>query len=444
MDLFSAQTERLQHDTAPLAWRMRPKNLDEISGQQHLVGPGAILRNHILSGNLHSLILYGPSGVGKTTIAQIIAQTAGYQFVPLPAVSSGVADIRKIADQAKNDFSFYQKKTILFVDEIHRFNKGQQDVLLPYTEDGTLLLIGATTENPLYELNSALLSRMKLYTLNLLEDADIQAIIDRALGDKTDGLGAYGITLAAEALQAVLSASKGDARAALNILDSLYHACYQGEPLQVTLAMALPLTDQPLVKYDRQGDWHYDAISAFIKSVRGSDPDAAVYWLAVMLAGGEKPEFISRRLMILAAEDIGLADPQALTVVSAAAQIVHTIGMPEARIVLAEATLYLCLAPKSNTALGAIERASAMVRTQSKITVPPHIADGHHSKAGAMLQKGVGYRYPHDYGGYVAQTYLPEHMQGAKFYTGKANGAEKELLLKWRERKAKAGEKVEN
>jgi putative ATPase len=333
MDLFSLQTEHLKHDTAPLAWRMRPTTLDEISGQRHLVGPDAPLRRHILSGRLHSLVLFGPSGTGKTTIAQIIAQTAGYQFAPLPAVSSGVADIRKIADQARDDFHYYQKKTILFVDEIHRFNKGQQDVLLPYTEDGTLLLIGATTENPLYELNSALLSRMKLYVLNPLEDEDMETIIARALKNEEKGLGRYGVTLEPDALAAILAASKGDARTALNILDSLCQSYYQGQPLVITPDMACVLTDQPLVKYDRQGDWHYDAISAFIKSVRGSDPDAAVYWLAVMLAGGEKPEFISRRLQILAAEDIGLADPQALTVVNAAAETVHAIGMPEARIV---------------------------------------------------------------------------------------------------------------
>jgi putative ATPase len=433
-DLFSAGSENLKNRTAPLAWRMRPKTLDEISGQQHLVGPTAPLRHHILSGKLHSLVLFGPSGSGKTTIAQIIAQSAGYNFVPLPAVSSGVADIRKIADQAKDDFRFYQKKTILFVDEIHRFNKGQQDVLLPYTEDGTLLLIGATTENPLYELNSALLSRMKLYVLNPLEAEDIGTILERALRDEENGLGAYRLTLEPEALEVIVSAAKGDARAALNLLDSMYQAYYQGQPLALTGEMAAALSDRPLIKYDRQGDWHYDAISAFIKSVRGSDPDAALYWLAVMLEGGEKPEFISRRLQILAAEDIGLADPLALLVANAAAQTVHTIGMPEGRLVLAEAVLYLALAEKSNSVISAIDRATAAVRKQPKITVPPHIADGHHSKAGALNGKGIGYRYPHDYGGYVEQAYLPDALQGVNFYKGKLNGAEKGLYTRWKAR----------
>lgn len=438
-DLFSVQAKEQQQSQAPLAWRMRPQTLEEMSGQKHIIGAQTPLYRSIQNQQLHSLILYGPSGSGKTTLARLMSQTAGYTFVPLPAVTSGVSDIRKIAEEAKEQFKFYQKKTILFVDEIHRFNKGQQDVLLPYVEDGTLTLIGATTENPLFELNTALLSRLKLYILEPLSTEDLTEILMRALRDTERGLGAYAVTIEPEALQSLIIACKGDARTALNLLEVIFHTFYdkkQGK-LTITREQVEIINGKPTIQYDRQGDWHYDAISAFIKSMRGSDPDAAVYWLAVMLEGGEKPEFIARRMLILASEDIGLADPQALTVANAAAQAIHFIGMPEARIILAEAALYLACAPKSNSSIEAIDAAMQTVRKQKKIHVPPHIADAHHSKAKEVLHKGVGYRYPHAFGGYVAQQYLPDDVLGTRFYQPGKNGREPQIaeFLAWIKKK---------
>jgi putative ATPase len=428
MDLFSYNQQKNIDSQAPLAWRMRPQSLDEISGQKHIIGPEAPLRQSIKRGLLTSLILYGPSGSGKTTLARIIADQSNYHFVLLPAVSSGVGDIRKIAADAAERLKYYQQKTILFIDEIHRFNKNQQDVLLPYVEDGTLLLIGATTENPLYELNSALLSRVKLYILEPLSKADISEIIHRALQDKERGLGNLAITITEDGIEEIIQGSKGDARMTLNIIDILANSYYlEGETLQINAELVQRVTGIPLIKYDRQGDWHYDAISAFIKSVRGSDPQAALYWLAIMLTGGEKPEFIIRRLLILAAEDIGLADPQALVITNAAAQAVHFTGMPEAKIILAEATIYLAAAPKSNTAKTSINNALECVHKQTQVVVPPHIADASHSRASNLLNKGKNYKYPHDFGGYVKQSYLPPELQERVFYSPSNNGYEKKI-----------------
>jgi len=428
MDLFSLNQTGL-NENAPLAWRMRPQNLNEIVGQKHIIGPEAPLRKAIENGRLHSMVFYGPSGSGKTTLAEIIARSGHHNFVRLPAVSSGVSDLRKIAADAKQRWQYYQQKTILFIDEIHRFNKNQQDVLLPYLEDGTLLLIGATTENPLYELNTALLSRVKLYILEALNEEDINEIILRAIRDQKKGLGQYPIVIDQEALRIMTAAAKGDARMALNILDTIFNSYYQEkQELKITSELVSYVCGLPQVKFDRQGDWHYDTISAFIKSIRGSDPQAALYWLAVMLEGGEKPEFIVRRMLILAAEDIGLADPQALVIANAAAQAVHFVGMPEARIILAEAVIYLAAAPKSNTSIMAIDRAIACVRQQSKITVPSHIADSHHSQSSRLLNKGVNYKYPHNYkGGYVKQSYLPPEMEGIEFYVPKDIGNEEKI-----------------
>lgn len=427
MDLFSLAASTAIKQNAPLAWRMRPQNFDEIAGQAHLVQKGAPLRTSIENHAVTSMVLYGPSGSGKTTIAHIIAQNQLYKFVTLSAVSSGVGDIRKVAADAADRLKFYQQATILFVDEIHRFNKSQQDVLLPYIEDGTLILIGATTENPLYELNTALLSRVKLYILEPLAANDIKQVIRRALLDQERGLGALDLEITADANSAIVALSKGDARMALNILDTLVSSYYRAQQkLLIDAELIKKLGSLPLIKYDRQGDAHYDTISAFIKSVRGSDPDAAVFWLAVMLAGGENPEFISRRLLILAAEDIGLADLQALVIANAAAQAAHTVGMPEARILLAEATLYLATAPKSNSSITAIDSALQTVKQLDKIRVPDHIADAHHNQAGKLLGKGQDYKYPHSYGGYVRQDYLPSELRNASFYTPGSNGREKE------------------
>lgn len=424
MDLFDFAPNRHNEKMAPLAYRMRPRSLDEVVGQP-IAAPGSLLRRSIEKDDLHSFVLYGPPGAGKTSIARLIADMTSARFEYLKAVTSGVNDIRKIAADAAQDLKFYQRQTVLFVDEIHRFNKAQQDVLLPFVEDGTLVLIGATTENPLYELNTALLSRLKLYIMEALKPEDIELIVNRALKDKERGLGDYDLTLTGDSMDIIVSAAKGDARTALNIVDTLVSSYAEpGTPLEISPELVRKVAGKPLVKYDRTGDYHYDTISAFIKSIRGSDPDAAIYWLAVMLEGGEDPKFIARRLLIHAAEDIGLADPVALSVAMATAYATDFVGMPEARIPLAEATIYLCTAPKSNSSKMAIDQAMATVRKQQRIKVPPHLADASHARAGALLGHGVGYKYPHNFGGYVAQNYLPEEIQGSRFYMPSDNGQE--------------------
>lgn len=425
MDLFALGNQKSRADAAPLAWRMRPRNLDEIYGQDHLLALGSPLRNAIERDRLTSFVLYGPPGSGKTTIAQTIAGITKSQFVHLQAVTAGVTEIRKIAADAADQLKYFQQKTVLFVDEIHRFNKSQQDVLLPFVEDGTLTLIGATTENPLHELNSALLSRMKIYVVHSLDEAALKRIIAATLQDKERGLGGLDIVWADDSQGLLIRAAQGDARMALNILDTLSssYTNQQGH-LRITPEMITQITGKPIVKYDRSGDWHYDAISAFIKSIRGSDPDAALYWLAVMLEGGEDPKFIARRLIVHAAEDIGLADPLALVMANAAADALQFVGWPEARIPLAEATIYLSTAPKSNSSKEAIDAALAEVRRQNKITIPPHIADTSHSRAKSLLGKGQGYKYPPHYGGYVEQSYLPEELGSPVFYQPSTNGYE--------------------
>lgn len=428
VDLFSLSSEKRNADAAPLAWRMRPRNLDEVYGQDHLLAEGSPLRNAIERDKIHSCILYGPPGTGKTTIARTIATVTKSQFEYMQAVTAGVSDIRKMAADAGDRLKYYQQKTILFVDEIHRFNKSQQDVLLPFVEDGTLTLIGATTENPLHELNSALLSRMKVYMVHPLDKEALVCIINRVLADKERGLGELQITFEADSLNRLIQSAQGDARMALNILDTLSSSYTdpQGQ-LYITPELLEKVTGKLIVKFDRSGDWHYDAISAFIKSIRGSDANAAIYWLAVMLEGGEDPKYIARRLIIHAAEDIGLADPFALSMANAAAYAVQYVGLPEARIPLAEAVIYLCTAPKSNSSKLAIDTAMAAVRNQNKIVVPSHIADSSHSQAGSLLGKGLGYKYPHDYGGYVEQDYLPAELGKPIFYQPGINGYERKI-----------------
>ncbi|MEN6460247.1 MAG: replication-associated recombination protein A [Syntrophomonas sp.] len=426
MDLFEINQQKQTQAMAPLAYRMRPRTLDEIIGQ-NITAKDSPLRRAIERDELHSFILYGPPGTGKTSIAQVIADVTHSQYEPMKAVTSGVNDIRKIAVDAEQRQKFYQQKTILFVDEIHRFNKSQQDVLLPFVEDGTLILIGATTENPLYELNTALLSRMKLYIVENLDEDAISAIIKRALQDKDRGLGKMNVSIEEECIAEITRVVKGDARMALNIVDTLVNSYIENNRLHITLELLKKVIGHPLVKYDRTGDYHYDTISAYIKSIRGSDPDAALYWLAVMLEGGEDPKFIARRLIVHAAEDIGLADPFALTLATSAAYSVQFVGMPEARIPLSEATIYLCTSPKSNSSKTAIDNAIATVRQQKKITVPAHIADTSHSKSGDLLGKGKGYKYPHNYGGYVEQNYLPEELGKLDLYQPGNNGCEQKI-----------------
>ncbi|MDD4171544.1 MAG: replication-associated recombination protein A [Syntrophomonas sp.] len=425
MDLFAMGNARKKEATAPLAWRMRPEHLDEVVGQEHIVSPGSPLRNAIEKDQLHSLVLYGPPGTGKTSIARIIARMTNCHFEYMQAVTAGVSDIRKVAVDARDRLKFYQQQTILFVDEIHRFNKGQQDVLLPFVEDGTLILVGATTENPLYELNTALLSRMKLYILEALDAPAIARIITAALRDKERGLGNLDISINEASMAILVQASQGDARMALNILDTINNSYVNpNEHLDITAELVKKVTGKLMVKYDRSGDYHYDTISAFIKSIRGSDPDAALYWMAVMLEGGEDPKYIARRLIVHAAEDIGLADPGALSIATAAASAVQYVGLPEARIPLAEAVIYLCTAPKSNSSKVAIDAALFKVRTENRIKVPSHLGDTSHSQAGSKLGKGKGYKYPHDFGGYVEQSYLPAELGKVNFYNPGNNGYE--------------------
>ena len=424
VNLFDLNAGSSNQKHAPLAYRMRPRNLDEIVGQKKVIGPGTPLRQAIERDELHSFVLYGPPGTGKTSIAQIISAMTHSYFVPMQAVTAGVGDIRKVAADAAERLKYYQQKTILFIDEIHRLNKSQQDVLLPFVEEGTLLLIGATTENPLYEINNALLSRVKLYILEELDTEDIKTIIKQALADRERGLGEYRISFTGNALDILAAASKGDARIALNILETLVNSFQEDGALTIDQELIERIIGQPILKYDRDGDYHYDTISAFIKSIRGSDPDAAVFWLAVMLEGGEDPRFIARRLIIHAAEDIGMADPRALLIASAAAHAVDYVGLPEARIPLTEATIYLATAPKSNSSVVAIDRAISAVKQLSKIKVPPHLADTSHSQAKTKLGKGVGYKYPHSYGGYVKQSYLPPEAADLQFYFPSDNGLE--------------------
>lgn len=427
MNLFDQDYGTIKKTYQPLAFRMRPCSLDEIEGQKHLLGKGGALRRAIEKDQLTSLVLFGPPGTGKTSLARLIAQYTNSHFDELPAVTSGVSDIRKIASDAQSRYKFYQQKSILFVDEIHRFNKSQQDVLLPFVEDGTLVLIGATTENPLYELNNALLSRLKLYVLKALDEADIGAIVARALRDEERGLGGQDIELDQNSLDLIVRHAKGDARMALNILETTVNSFKQEGPLRITAELISQVTGRPLIKYDKTGDYHYDTISAFIKSIRGSDPDAAVFWLAAMIEGGEDPKFIARRLLVHAAEDIGLADPQALNIAASAAAAVQLVGLPEARIPLCEAAIYLATAPKSNSVVAAIDQAASAVRHSKKLQVPSHLADTSHSKAGAMLGKGRGYKYPHSYGGYVKQQYLPDEHQDLQVYHPGDQGYEKKV-----------------
>ncbi|MDD2619044.1 MAG: replication-associated recombination protein A [Syntrophomonadaceae bacterium] len=427
MDLFDIGQQENIHKNAPLAYRMRPRHLEEVVGQK-AIAPGSVLRKAIEKDQLHSFVLFGPPGTGKTSIARIIAQTSNSHFQFLPAVTSGVSDIKKSAAEASDRLKFYRQRTILFVDEIHRFNKNQQDVLLPFVEDGTLLLIGATTENPLYELNNALLSRMKIYFLEALNQQELSEVISNALQDKERGLGEFDIKIDDESLALIAMNCKGDARMALNILETVVNSFYEPDSrFLIKIELLQKVMTRPLLRYDRSGDVHYDSISAFIKSIRGSDPDAALFWLAYMLEGGEDPKFIARRLIVHAAEDIGLADPQALMLATATAQAVQFVGMPEARIPLAEAVIYLAAAPKSNSSL-AIDAAIAAVRQSHSIKVPPHIADTSHSKAASVLGKGNDYKYPHNYGGYVDQKYLPDNLLGQHFYKPGKN--ENEMRIK--------------
>lgn len=421
MDLFSAAEKPRVFE--PLAQRMRPRNFDEFLGQDEAVGRGKYLRQMIESDQIPSLILFGPPGTGKTTLAQMIAGMTDSVFKKLNAVAAGIADIRKIVAEAEEERKFYQRRTIVFIDEIHRFNKSQQDVLLPYVEDGRLILIGATTENPFFEVNHALLSRVRIIRLEKLSDDRLIAVLKRALTDSERGLGEKKLSAADDAFAAMAQFAGGDARMALNLLEQTAAMCESGAVITVDLLRSV--VGEKIQSYDKTGDNHYDTVSAFIKSMRGSDPDAAIHYLARMIAAGEDVEFIARRVAICAAEDVGMADPMALVVAMAAVDAVRFVGLPEARIPLAEAVVYIASAPKSNAAYMAIDEALADVRRENCGAVPPHLRDAHY-KGAEKLGHGVDYVYPHFYPkNFIVQDYLPKEMKGKIYYRPTENGAEK-------------------
>ncbi len=435
MTLFDREADRRLQRTAPLAARMRPRTFDELVGQERIVGPGRALRRAIEADQIPSIILWGPPGSGKTTLAHLVADATMSHFSPVSAVTSGVADLRREIKDAQERLGMHGRRTIIFIDEIHRFNKAQQDVILPHVESGVVALIGATTENPSFQVNAPLLSRARVFTLEALTDERIESIARRAAADEERGLGNLSPSLDDDAAAALSTLSNGDARTALNALELAVNAAKPNESgvRSITRELVEDAMQQRSMLYDRAGDQHYDTISAFIKSVRGSDPDAAVYWLARMIEAGENPLFVARRLVILAAEDVGLADPQALQVAVAAQQAVHFIGMPEGRIPLAEATVYLAAAPKSNAAYLAIGAAIEDVRNTRNDPVPLHLRN---APTGLMRDMGYGedYKYSHDYEGHFAPMQnLPESLRGRRYYAPTDQGREKEIACRLRQ-----------
>lgn len=428
MDLFDYMREKNMDKEAPLASRLRPATLDEVVGQRHIIGKDKLLYRAIKADKLGSIIFYGPPGTGKTTLAKVIANTTSAKFTQINATVAGKKDMEEVVRQAKETLGMYQQKTILFVDEIHRFNKGQQDYLLPFVEDGTLVLIGATTENPYFEVNGALISRSSIFELHPLSIEDVKTLIKRAVYDTEKGMGSYGAEIDEDALEFLADIAGGDARSALNAVE-LGVLTTERAPdgkIHLTLDVASECIQKRVVRYDKTGDNHYDTISAFIKSMRGSDPDAAVFYLAKMLYAGEDIKFIARRIMICASEDVGNADPMALNVATSAALAVERIGMPEAQIILSQAVLYVATAPKSNSACNAVFAAMESVK-ENKTTVPAHLQDSHY-KGSKNLGRGTGYLYAHDYPKhYVRQKYLPEEIGNARFYEPGDNGYEKNI-----------------
>jgi len=418
MDIFDYARSVNSEKESPLASRLRPKTLDQVVGQEHIIGKDKLLYRAIKADKISSIIFYGPPGTGKTTLAKVIANTTSADFMQLNATVAGKKDMEDVVAKAKQNMAMSGRKTILFVDEIHRFNKGQQDYLLPFVEDGTVVLIGATTENPYFEVNSALISRSIVFELHPLSVENIKTLILRAVNDKTDGMGIYNGVIDDDAVMFLAEISNGDARTALNAVELgiLTTDPAQDGKIHITLEVAQQCVQKRALKYDKSGDNHYDTISAFIKSMRGSDPDAAVYYLSRMLYAGESVDFISRRILICAAEDVGMANPQALVVANAAAQAVHQVGMPEAQIMLSEAVIYVASSPKSNSACNAIFAANEVVRSTVTAKVPAHLQDAHY-KGSAKLGHGIGYKYAHDYPNhYVKQQYLPDGLEDSRFY----------------------------
>ncbi|MFO8059990.1 MAG: AAA family ATPase [Bacillota bacterium] len=428
MSIFDRHRDEKLRENAPLADRMRPRSLDEVVGQEHIIGEGKLLRRAIEADRLTSLILYGPPGSGKSTIAAVVARGTESHFVRLNAVMSGVADIRRVVKEAEDRLGAYGERTILFIDEVHRFNKAQQDALLPFVENGVVIFIGATTQNPHFEVIPPLVSRSRIFELSPLSEDDLREISRRALEDEERGLGAMNLAVEERALNHIVRVAAGDARSVLNALElaALTTAPDDEGVRRVTLEVAEESIQRRALQYDRDGDAHYDTISAFIKSMRGSDPDATLYWLARMIYAGEEPRFIARRLMVHAAEDVGMADPRALQVAAACAQAVERVGMPEGRIILAEAALYIATAPKSNSSL-AIDRALEDVRQGEGRGVPPHLQDASY-KGASGLGRGEGYRYPHDHPDHwVQQQYMPEGMEDRRYYEPSDQGYEQRI-----------------
>ena len=429
MDLFDYMRANTMEKESPLASRMRPTTLDEVVGQKHIIGKDKLLYRAIKADKLGSVIFYGPPGTGKTTLAKVIANTTSARFEQINATVAGKKDMEEIVKNAKDSIGMYGQKTILFVDEIHRFNKSQQDYLLPFVEDGTITLIGATTENPYFEVNNALLSRSRIFELKPLEKQDIRELVMRAVYDMEKGMGTYGADITDEAADFLADVANGDARAALNAVELGILTTDKSDDgkIHITIDVAAECIQKRVVRYDHDGDNHYDTISAFIKSMRGSDPDAAVYYLARMLYAGEDVKFIARRIMICASEDVGNADPNALVVAVSAAQAVERIGMPESQIILSQAAAYVATAPKSNAAYMGIAKAMKTVADTRTMPVPAHLQDWHYQGA-EKLGHGLGYKYAHDYPNhYVTQQYLPDGMEGMRFYEPSENGYEKKI-----------------
>ena len=442
MDLFDYMRQNTMEKESPLASRMRPTTLDEVVGQKHIIGKDKLLYRAIKADKLGSVIFYGPPGTGKTTLAKVIAHTTSARFEQINATVAGKKDMEEIVKNAKDAIGMYGQKTILFVDEIHRFNKSQQDYLLPFVEDGTITLIGATTENPYFEVNNALLSRSRIFELKPLEKQDIRELVIRAVYDTEKGMGTYGADITDEAADFLADVANGDARAALNAVELGILTTDKSEDgkIHITIDVAAECIQKRVVRYDHDGDNHYDTISAFIKSMRGSDPDAAVYYLARMLYAGEDVKFIARRIMICASEDVGNADPNALVVAVSAAQAVERIGMPESQIILSQAAAYVATAPKSNAAYMGIAKAMKTVADTRTMPVPAHLQDRHY-KGAEKLGHGLGYKYAHDYPNhYVTQQYLPDGMEGMRFYEPSENGYEKKIREHMEFIKREAGE----
>jgi putative ATPase len=429
VDLFDYMRDNTMKKEAPLASRLRPATLEEVVGQSHIIGKDKLLYRAIKADKISSIIFYGPPGTGKTTLAKVIANTTSSVFTQINATSAGKKDMEAVVEEAKANLGRYGKRTILFIDEIHRFNKGQQDYLLPFVEDGTVVLIGATTENPYFEVNSALLSRSIIFELKPLDKEDIKTLLHRAVYDVERGMGAYHAEIDEEALEFLADIANGDARAALNAIEIGILTTERSEDgkIHITLSVASECIQKRVLRYDKDGDNHYDTISAFIKSMRGSDPDAAIYYLARMLYAGEEVAFIARRIMICAAEDVSNADPNALVVATSAALAVERLGMPEARIVLAQAAAYVACAPKSNSAVCAIDEAMSVVEKEKTATIPSYLMDAHY-KGAAKLGHGLGYKYAHNYENhYVEQQYLPDEIKDRVFYVPSDNGYEVRL-----------------